>query len=216
MIKTLFRCLPTLVLGAAASGWAVQEGRVGPLAVSAEQALSTVPAASMQDPAGFFYFRFLGTEYDLADPSAPIAGFGLGYRRIMGEFAADISANGVWYSAQRSSQSFWTVPRVSYLVFADQKASRSVYAGAGLAWGGLKHKRWEREEQDEWDCGWREPSYHSQFVGIIPSVTCGYQIRQGRSILGFMELTASQPALAVERKGSFPGPVVEFSLGIGF
>jgi len=103
----------------------------------------------------------------------------------------------------------WTAPKASYLHYFQPNAKKSAYLGGGVAWGGVFSR--EREFDSEGNFGTKVVD----FTGIIPSVMAGYEFSR-KSVLGFTELTISQPALSVYRKGSFPGPCVEFSTGIGF
>ncbi len=145
---------------------------------------------------GYFYVRFSTAEGDLAHAAAPVPGIGLGYRRIAGNGAADISINGQG-SDYHKSQVFWTAPKVSYLHYFTPEAEKTAYLGGGLAWGGLANEKCD-------------------FVGIIPSVTAGYEFAHNQEFLSFSELTISQPAVPVMDGKSFPGPQVELSAGIGF
>ena len=125
-----------------------------------------------------------------------VPGLGLGYRRTSGHGAADISINGLG-KARHDSKFLWTAPKASYLHYFQPDAEKTGYVGGGLAWGGINsHKR--------------------DFVGIIPSATAGYEFARKSSFLGFSELTISQPALLVGHSGSFPGPIAELSMGVGF
>lgn len=148
----------------------------------------------------FFYVKFAAGEHDIAraEKLSVLPGLGLGYRRLTNHGAADISVNGNGYSYEHKKENyFWTAPKASYLHYFSPHASQTAYVGAGLAWGGLK-------------------TGENKFVGIIPSATAGYEFARTDSILGFGELTVSQPALALAHTGIFPTPVAEFSMGVGF
>lgn len=165
------------------------------------QDLKPSPAFRLDDKPvekqGFVYVRFAAAESDLAHASSILPGLGIGYRRLAGSGAADISVSGIGHAERKSGRLFWTAPKASYIHYLQPDAKRSAYAGAGLAWGGLdSHKR--------------------HFAGIIPSATAGYEFVHKSTFLGFAEFTISQPAISVYREGSFPGPVAEFSTGIGF
>lgn len=147
---------------------------------------------------GFFYVRFAVAESDIARASAPVPGLGLGYRRLAGNGAADISISGIGISSDRNSRFFWIAPKTSYFFYSSPDRKESFYYGGGLAWGGLKSKK------------------KDSFVGIIPSLTYGYEFMRKSPVLGFAEFNVSQPALAVYKKGSFPGPVAECTIGFGF
>ena len=149
------------------------------------------------DREGFVYVRFAAAESDLIHRSPLYPGLGIGYRRLAGDGAADISVSGIGHAERRRDRFVWTAPKVAYIRYFDPNATKSAYVGGGLAWGGVD-----------------APENH--FIGIIPNITAGYEFVRKTSFLGFSELTISQPALSVVRKGSFPGPCVEFSTGIGF
>lgn len=146
---------------------------------------------------GFFYVRFAAAENDMARMDSVLPGLGIGYRRLAGNGAADISISGIGHSEKKNGQIFWTVPRASYLHYFRPDQTQSFYMGGGLAWGGLISKK-------------------DHFVGIIPSFTSGYEFIRKSNVLGFTELSISQPALAVYKKGEFPAPIGELTVGIGF
>lgn len=146
---------------------------------------------------GFFYVRFAAAERDLAHVDSILPGLGVGYRRLTGRGAGDISIGGIGRHERRSGQIFWTAPKASYIHYFQSEAKTSAYAGGGMAWGGVESKG-------------------NHFIGIIPSATIGYEFSRKSSILGFADLTISQPAISVYHRGAFPGPIAEFSTGIGF
>lgn len=148
---------------------------------------------------GFFYVRFAAAEDNLAHAAALVPGLGIGYRRLAGNGAADISFSGIGINAHKNSRYFWTAPKISYILYSTPDRNESFYYGAGLAWGGAESE-----------------SGKNKFNGIIPSIACGYEFMRKSSVLGFAEFNISQPALAVYTKGVFPGPVAELTIGCGF
>ncbi len=144
---------------------------------------------------GFCYVRFVTAE----SMNAVLPGLGIGYRRLAGNGAADISVSGIGIAEKKTGKIFWTAPKASYIHYLQPDKKRSFYVGGGLAWGGLESR-----------------SRSSNFIGIIPSLTSGYEFVRKSSILGFAELNLSQPAVAVYRKGEFPLPIMELTVGIGF
>lgn len=160
-----------------------------------------VPNFPLQEPQiikqGFFYVRFAAAERDVMHASSVNPGLGIGYRRLAGNGAADISFSGIGHSEHRNGRITWTAPKASYIHYLQPDAKKSAYVGGGLAWGGMK-------------------SHDQSFVGIIPSVVAGYEFAHNNTFLSFAELTVSQPTISVSQKGFFPGPSVEFSTGIGF
>lgn len=145
----------------------------------------------------FFYVHFAAAESDVTQMHSLLPGLGIGYRRLAGDGAADISISGIGYAEKKNSRIFWTFPKTSYIHYLQPDQKQSYYLGGGLAWGGLDSKS-------------------QNFVGIIPSITGGYEFVRKSTVLGFTEFNISQPALAVYRNGAFPGPIAECTVGIGF
>lgn len=145
----------------------------------------------------FFYVRFAAAENNITRPDTPLPGLGIGYRRLAGDGAADISISGIGYAEKNNDHLFWTAPKASYIHYLQPSQKESFYVGGGLAWGGLRARG-------------------QNFIGIIPSATGGYEFVRKSTVLGFTELNLSQPALAVSKKGTFPGPILEWTVGIGF
>ncbi|MBS0626319.1 MAG: hypothetical protein JSS32_09740 [Verrucomicrobia bacterium] len=127
-------------------------------------------------------------------------GLGLGYRAEMGPSAIDVSASYTYgYAEDKEDRSYYyTLPKVSYYRFMTPETKSSFYYGAGLAWGGMKNKA------------------KSEFIGIVPSATVGYEMNRKSDWRSFMQLDVSQPALAAMKSGDFPGPMAEFSIGFGY
>jgi hypothetical protein len=146
---------------------------------------------------GFSYVRFTAGEGDLSRVGSFLPGFGLGYRRLAGDGAADISISGIGYLERSDKRSYWSIPKASCLKYYQPEEQQSFYAGGGLAWGGVS-------------------TDNNDFVGIIPSVTCGYEFMRKGTVLSFTEVSLSQPAFAIYNRGKFPGPILEGSVGIGF
>lgn len=180
-----------------------------PVLIFADQPMNTTTAISdlsvanfpvqetQMDKQGFFYVRFAAAERDVMHTSSVNPGLGIGYRRLAGNGAADISFSGIGYKEHKNGRVSWTAPKASYIHYLQPNEKKSAYVGGGLAWGGMK-------------------SQGQSFVGIIPSVTAGYEFAHNNSFLGFAEFNVSQPTISVSQKGSFPGPCLEFSTGIGF
>jgi hypothetical protein len=185
-------------------------------AIPETQAPSQLFETSSPPKQGFLYVRFAAGENDMAQ-AAPLApGLGLGYRRLVGDGAADISFSGIGISEHSNSQYFWAAPKVSYYHFLQPNATRSLYAGGGLAWGGVRVEGEAEKVTNPLDGTEELHSTYKRFTGIMPSATLGYEFNRNSSILAFTEITLTQPALAVERQGKFPGPMAELSVGVGF
>lgn len=147
---------------------------------------------------GFVYVQFAVAESDLIHTVPLYPGAGIGYRRLVWEGAIDISINVVGRIKKRGRDRFFmTAPKVSYIHYLHPNATKSAYIGGGLAYG-------------------RVYVHGNDFIGIIPNFTVGYEFLRKTSFLGFSELTISQPILSVEQRGSFPGPSIAISTGIGF
>lgn len=146
---------------------------------------------------GFYYVRFTAVESDLVSPESILPGLGIGYRRLAGNGAADISLSGIGHAARKGNSYLWTAPKGSYIHYLKPDGKQSAYVGGGLAWGGV-----DVPERD--------------FIGLIPSAIFGYEFAHQSPVLGFAELTISQPAIALSQHGAFPGPILEVSTGIGF
>ncbi len=141
--------------------------------------------------------QFAVGENDLVHTVPLYPGLGIGYRRSAWDGAIDISINIVGFIRKREDRFFLTAPKVSYIHYLHPNGMKSAYIGGGLAWG-------------------RVSARGNDFIGIIPNFTLGYEFLRKTSFLGFSELTISQPILSVEQRGSFPGPSIAISTGIGF
>lgn len=160
------------------------------------------PLTAYDVPNGFFYFQFFAGENDLSHSDrwhSLVPGIGLGYRRSAGNGgAADISITGIGRKEVGSGTAFWTAPKISYLRYITPDSSSSLYLGAGMAWGGVHSAR-------------------TTFLGLIPSVTLGYEFAHTASVLGFSEFSVSQPVLDVQKQTpSLPSPMAQLSVGVGF
>ena len=146
---------------------------------------------------GFFYVRFSTAEGDLSQFITPHPGLGLGYRRLAGDGAVDISVSGLGHHEDKGNEFFWSAPKVTFIHYFSPQNEKSVYLGGAVAWGGIKRD-------------------HQKFIGIIPSAILGYEFLRKSSVLGFLEATVSQPAIAVQKNGKVPSLIGELSLGAGF
>ena len=165
--------------------------------VVSELKVPAIPSEAPVAKPAFFYVRFAATEPDVIHMNAILPGLGIGYRRLAGNGAADISISGIGYAEGKNSKFLWAVPNTSYIHYLKPNEKQSLYLGGGLAWGGVN-------------------SEHQRFIGIIPSVIAGYEFARKSTILSFTEVSIKQPAIAVFTQGPFPGPVIECTVGIGF
>lgn len=176
------------------------------LPIGSSIAYPFVESKAPDSKAGFRYVRFAVGERAINNGGSVAPGLGLGYRRRAGRGAGDISVNGLGYGEHKNHHAFWTAPRASYLRYTSPEADKSAYIGTGLAWGGLESRDRRGENEDS----------RQKFIGLIPSVSVGMEFARTTSILGFADLSVSQPAAAVSRSGRFPGPIVEATVGLGF
>ena len=144
---------------------------------------------------GFVYVQFSAADNIVTNPESILPGLGIGYRRLAGNGAADISVNGIGRIGSKWGS--WTFPRASYIHYIQPNAEKSAYVGGGLGWGGVSAKS-------------------RPFIGLMPNATLGYEFARREAVLGFAELTVTQPAIPAYQTGAFPGPVAELKTGIGF
>lgn len=153
-------------------------------------------------------------------------GLGIGYRAAYGHHAVDVSAEGNRREIrdvmnERAINYSYALPKVNYLFYATPASNNSLYAGAGMALGGMKQTSVVAATEAVVADGIVTPAVAAyndtqEFHGIIPNVAAGYEFNRKGSVKTFVQLDVSQPALAVMREGSFFGPKVALSAGIGF
>jgi hypothetical protein len=140
-----------------------------------------------------------------------VPGLGVGHRISTGDGAVDVSANytrGQWAKGENASTYFYTLPKASYLHYLSPAKHSSLYAGAGLAFGGLRNKD------------------GAEFTGLIPSATVGYEMNRNADVRSFVQLDVSQPAIAAKNliikdwsgNADFfeKAPIAEISFGFGY
>lgn len=134
-----------------------------------------------------------------------LPGLGLGCRYGLPVGSLDLSASYTGNDVNADKTYFYTLPRLSYLMYLSPKKEQSFYAGAGLAYGGMKNND------------------ASTFSGIIPSVSLGYEMNRLQNWHSFIQLDVSQPALSTAKEKPFMqvasaklGPVAECSVGFGY
>lgn len=184
------------------------------------------PTENLSANKGFFYVRM-----NVAEPQAHVPelkqtsflpGLGIGYRR--GEASAiDISLSVSHIKDEKNEATYWAFPKMSYLRYFSPKKGSSFYAGAGLNWGGVTLKNEnqvtidEIVNEEEGQLQFQTETSRTAFFGIIPTACIGYEAnRKEGSWRSFVQLEVSQPILAVAKKGAFPGPVAEFTVGLGY
>lgn len=157
-------------------------------------------ASPVEKNRSYTYLRMGALDTYPDDSVQIIPGLGLGYRLNTGNGALDLSANYTRGKGLKGKETayYYTLPKAAYLHYLTPANNQSLYAGAGLAFGGMKNKKGDK------------------FTGLVPNATLGYEMNRDSNFRSFIQLDVSQPALAAETKGTFPGPIAEISLGAGF
>ncbi len=155
----------------------------------------------------FGYLRMGVSDTELARTDVQILpGVGLGYRLVSGSSAIDLSASFNRRKAitdeGREETYHYTMPKANYLYYINADANNSLYVGGGLAWGGVETRTMTQEKKS--------------FMGIIPNIALGYELNRTGAIRSFVQLDASQPAIAALKDGAIPKPFAELSFGAGF
>lgn len=162
---------------------------------------------SQTNSSWFGYMRLGVSDSRPNEMKSVLPGLGLGCRFGLPVGALDLSASYTGYDVQAKESYFYTLPRLSYLMYLSPKKEQSFYAGAGLAYGGMKNKD------------------AATFNGIIPNVSLGYEMNRLQNWHSFIQLDVSQPALTttLEKGKSFMqvasaklGPIAECSVGFGY
>jgi hypothetical protein len=156
-------------------------------------------------------------------------GLGLGYRTSSGHHGLDVSVEGNVreirnLAQERVTNYAYTLPKVNYLFVLSPKSANSLYAGAGLAIGGIKQTTIvdgqeaviNAEDQKEVTPAIAASEKNQEFHGLIPTAVVGYEFNRTGALKTFVQLDVSQPALAVRKDGDFFTPKVALSAGIGF
>lgn len=184
-----------------------QEGSLATLPVEKERPAPYITQAApiesvsfVKSPLSFVYFK-LGAADSYSTSKEQVApGVGVGYRWNFGRSALDLSTSytsGEFLKSERTA-AFFTLPKVAYLHYLSPLATNSLYGGAGLAWGGIRTKE------------------GSDFVGLIPSLSVGYEMQRTSAWKSFVQLDVSQAAVKYTLAGTLPRPVAELSFGGGF
>src|SRR3990167_1154640 len=143
--------------------------------------IEKLPVGEKDFSNGTLYLRMgIADTYPAENPHV-IPGLGLGYRINAGAGALDFSANytqGTGLKGEQKRTFFYTLPKVAYLHYLTPSGAQSLYAGGGLAFGGLKNKE------------------DTRFTGLIPNATLGYEMSRKSPLRTFIQLDVSQPAVA--------------------
>lgn len=155
----------------------------------------------------FGYLRMGVSDTDLNRKDITmLPGFGVGYRLVAGSSAIDLSASfnrlKSVVDAGKEETFHYALPKADYLYYFSSNSNTSLYAGAGLAWGGVQTKKIDGSK--------------NTFIGLIPNVALGYELNRSGTIRTFAQLDVSRPAIAAVKDGAFPKAFAEFTLGAGF
>lgn len=168
--------------------------------------LNIAPKTKVEETAknskSFLYLRMGVSEANLSQINLEVVpGIGLGYRLTSGASAIDLSASfnrrEVRTDEGKEKTYFYTLPKANYIHYISPASDTSFYAGAGLAWGGMKTE-------------------NAEFLGLIPNAAIGLEMNRNAAWRSFIQLDVSQPAIAAEKVGDLPKPFAEITLGAGF
>ncbi len=178
---------------------------------------------------GTIYIKMGANESELPKNDEKLMpGLGLGYRAAFGHHAVDVSADAnrreIRDVADAKTVNYsYTLPKVNYLFYVTPASNSSLYAGAGLGFGGMKDTTVVAAVEEMKDeaglVTTQAAAAHNkvqEFHGIIPNASVGYEFGRNTSVRTFVQLDVSQPAVAALKEGEFFGPKVELSLGAGF
>ncbi len=156
-------------------------------------------------------------------------GLGLGYRTATGHHGVDVTVEGNAreihnLAHERVTNFAYTLPKVNYLFVLSPKSNSSLYAGAGLALGGIQQttvvdaKEAVINEEDKTEISPAVAAFekYQEFHGLIPTAVVGYEFNRNGAVKTFVQVDVSQPAIAVRKEGDFFTPKVALSAGIGF
>ena len=151
----------------------------------------------------FLYLRMGVSETDVQAIDLNVTpGIGLGYRLTSGSSGIDLSAsfNKRKLRTEEGKERiyFYTLPKANYLYYVSPASNTSLYAGGGLAWGGMKTNDAQK------------------FLGLIPNAAIGLEMNRNAAWRSFIQVDVSQPAIAAEKIGDLPKPFAEVTLGTGF
>jgi len=201
-------------------------------------------AGSKMERTWFGYMRMGLTDSRPSDAKNVLPGLGLGIRYDLPVGAIDVSASytGTDAFSKEPSTYFYTVPRISWFYYATPAKQQSFYGGAGLAFGGVKTKVTpvstdvtpafadvdaapvaDAPAAAEATVATLDGLSNDKFMGLIPSVTLGYEMNRHENWRSFIQLDVSQPAFVTMKDHTFMeladakfGPVAEFCVGFGY
>lgn len=146
-------------------------------------------------------FTYVRTEVAPLAAAGCVPGIGIGYRISSASSALDFSTG---YSGGRSEDgdgAAWTFPKINYFQYLSSKEDNSVYAGGGIALGGIMTE---------------SENTYSHFHGLIANATLGYEMHRTERFRSFVQVDVNQPTVASHKSGSFPAPWAALSVGAGF
>ncbi len=164
---------------------------------------------------GIFYVRFMASDPTVFTGYNVHPGWGLGYRRVQGVSAFDVTGMFSAHNSYKREGYIWTFPKVSYLHYVNPLSNETVYLGAGLSFGGIRSERKTRTYVENGDY-FRVNRHEREFVGLLGHVTAGVELFRREACVVISELSISQPLLAVTRTKGAIVPNAELSCGLGF
>lgn len=174
------------------------------------------------------YMKIGANESDIPkNDETVMPGLGIGYRTAFDHHAVDVSVEGnarqIRNIAQEKVTNYSYALPVKYLYIVNPKSNNSLYAGAGLAIGGIQQTtviaaadEVLNEDGTIATASVIAEDKFQEFHGFIPNVTVGYEFNRMGAVKTFVQLDVSQPALAVTKSGDFMTPKFALSAGIGF
>lgn len=146
------------------------------------------------------YYLQLGAGHFNAGSSstlAPLMGFGKRFE--IDEAAMDISATWAMHESHRGNETtFYALPKITYLQFAQPAQTSTFFYGGGLSWSSVKKDQ------------------ASKFRGLFGQVVVGYEFKRQVRYRPFIQLEFMQPLVAQKKVGQFPGPSALITLNLGF
>ncbi len=218
--------LATLLLTAASGFGFAAELPMNHDSLPREVRLSLADARADRDWLAYVRMGLADSRADNVNMTHVVPGLGAGVRYALPLGAIDLSASytGTDAFAKEVESYFYTLPRATYLLYASPSRQQSFYAGAGLAFGGVK-KTFVTPVVVEAVATEVTLSSSETFTGLVPNVSVGYEMNRLQNWRSFIQLDVSQPAVAfttVKDKAFMSiadakfGPLVELSVGFGY
>jgi hypothetical protein len=164
---------------------------------------------------GILYVRFMASDPSVFTQYQVQPGWGLGYRRLQGVRAFDVTGMFSSHNNYKRKGYIWSFPKVSYLHYLNPLSNQTTYLGAGLSFGGMETERKTRTYFENGQ-SYRSNRYERGFMGLLGHVTAGVELFRREACVVISELSISQPLLASTRTKGALVPSAEVSCGLGF